>query len=46
MSQQYDIDSLALNEVPDIYPTELPGRDLNPSIEDRIAQIESVLNIN
>lgn len=35
-----------INEVPDLEPVEIPGRDISPSIEDRLAQVEEVLRIN
>lgn len=36
----------SINEAPDIKPIELPKRSRNPSLDERIGRVESVLNIN
>lgn len=41
-----DIQASDVNEAPDLAPIELPGRNAAPSIEERVAVIESTLNIN
>lgn len=35
-----------VNSTPDLSPVELPGRSNDPSVEERLAAIEEILNIN
>lgn len=35
-----------INATPDLTPTELPGRSMDPSVNERLAAIEEILNIN
>lgn len=35
-----------INEVPELVPVELPGRNIAPSLEERMSQVEAVLKIN
>ncbi len=46
MNPQQDLQSNDINDIPDIAPLELPGRNNSPSVEDRLLQIETVLNIS
>lgn len=43
--QNSDIDADGINEVPDLNPVEIPGRNIDPSLEDRLSQVEQILNI-
>lgn len=46
MDPNQELTSTNVNVLPDIVPVELPGRNGSPTVEDRLAEIESVLNIN
>lgn len=35
-----------VNGAPDLTPVELPGRNIIPNTDDRLAAIESILNIS
>lgn len=41
-----DTSQNTVNAAPDLNPVELPGRNMDPSVEDRLAAIETILNIN
>lgn len=45
MNPDQELQSNEVNDTPDIEPIEIPGRNMHPSIEDRVAEIESVLNL-
>lgn len=38
--------SAGVNDLPDLSPVEIPGQSQNPTVEDRLSEIEKVLSIN
>lgn len=41
-----DIDTQNLEDAHELTPVELPGRNLAPSIQERLDTVESILNIH
>lgn len=46
MPARQDIQTGQITEVQDLVPVELPGRNMAPSIEERVDEIENVLKIH
>lgn len=46
MQPDSELQTNEVNVTPDIEPIQIPGRNVNPSLDDRISQIEEVLNIS
>lgn len=46
MNTERELNTDDINDVATIEPIELPGRNNSPSVEDRLSEIENVLNIS